>query len=197
MKATHRPDIFTFSEFDESRNLDFNGYFLARPGGNVLVDPVAMSEHDLAHAKALGGVAWIVVTNSDHTRQTAALAEEHGARVVAPAAERESFPIAADRFVTAGEDWLAGIEIVAFDGSKTPGELALVVDETTLITGDLIRCHAGGSLTTLPPAKLTDAAAARRSIGALLEAHPRIDAVLVGDGWPMFSAARPHLETLV
>jgi hypothetical protein len=30
------------------------------------------------------------------------------------------------------------------NGSKTPGELALVLEKTTLITGDLVRAHQAG-----------------------------------------------------
>ena len=43
----------------------------------------------------------------------------------------------------------------ALDGSKTPGELAFVLDGTTLVTGDLIRAHAAGSLMLLPYDKLS------------------------------------------
>ena len=68
MKPLHRPDLFGWSRFDESRNLDFCSVAWVRPGGNVLIDPLPMSEHDLAHLEGLGGAALIVITNSDHTR---------------------------------------------------------------------------------------------------------------------------------
>ena len=53
MKLLHRPDLFGWSRFDESRNLDFCSVAWVRPGGNVLIDPLAMSEHDRAHLEAL------------------------------------------------------------------------------------------------------------------------------------------------
>jgi hypothetical protein len=196
VKATHRADIFTFSRFDPERNIDFNGWFLVREGGNVLVDPVEMSEHDIAHARELGGVAWIVITNSDHVRAAPELAKAFHAEVAGPAAEREGFPVACDRWLGSGDAAFAGIEIVALDGSKTPGELALVVDGDTLITGDLVRAHKGGGIHLLPDAKLVDRDAALASLRALAEEH-HLRAVLVGDGWPLFADAHAHLRDLV
>ncbi|MEQ1508330.1 MAG: hypothetical protein ABMB14_39230 [Myxococcota bacterium] len=84
MKALHRPDLFCWSTFDESRNLDFHSYVVTRPAGTVVVDPLPIGPHDLAHLRSLGPVRWIVVTNSDHTRAAAALAAETGARTCGP-----------------------------------------------------------------------------------------------------------------
>ena len=74
MKRLHRDDLFGWSIFDESRNIDFHGIAWVRGGGNVIVDPVPMSAHDEAHLRELGGAATIVITNSDHVRAAAALA---------------------------------------------------------------------------------------------------------------------------
>jgi hypothetical protein len=82
-------------------------------------------------------------------------------------------------------------------GSKTPGELAFLLEETTLVTGDLLRAHLGGRLHLLPDAKLKDPVRARASVRGLLASWPRIDAVLVGDGWPVFRGGRAVLEELV
>ncbi len=192
VKATHRSDIFSFSEFDTARNLDFNGTFIVADAGNVLVDPVAMREHDLQHIASVGGVAHIVVTNSDHTRDTAALARRFGARVAGPAAERDAFPIACDAWLSTGP--ALGLEVIELSGSKTPGELALIAGDT-LITGDLVRGHVGGTLNLLPDPKLSDRAAAVASVTALAE-RTAIAAVLVGDGWPVFREGHHRLSEL-
>ncbi|MCB0221177.1 MAG: MBL fold metallo-hydrolase, partial [Chrysiogenetes bacterium] len=47
MKQLHRPDLFAWLAFDEARNLDFNGFAWVRKEGNVLIDPMPMSAHDL------------------------------------------------------------------------------------------------------------------------------------------------------
>jgi hypothetical protein len=87
--------------------------------------------------------------------------------------------------------------VFELDGSKTPGELALLIDGTTLVTGDLVRAHRPASLMMLNADQgLKDAAAARESI-ARLAVLPHLDAVLVGDGWPLFADCHESLRALV
>ena len=94
-----------------------------------------------------------------------------------------------------GESLVPGLEIIALDGSKTPGELALLLDGTTLITGDLVRAHRANSLMMLPLPKLSDPAAAKLSV-ARLAARTEIETVLVGDGWSMFRGGHAALVAL-
>ena len=68
MKMLHREDLFSWSGFDADRNIDFNSFVWARPGGSVVIDPMPVGDHDLAHLQSLGAVAWIVITNSERTR---------------------------------------------------------------------------------------------------------------------------------
>ncbi len=195
MKALHRPDLFGWSAFDEARNVDFNGVAWIRPEGAVLIDPMPMSSHDLAHLEALGSVAWIVVTNGDHVRAAPELAALTGARVAGPAGERETLNLDCDAWLDDGDSLVPGLTALALEGSKTPGELALRIGEQTLITGDLVRAHRAGSLMMLPDPKLTDRAAAVASVWRLAEL-PGTQAVLVGDGWPVFREGRARLREL-
>jgi glyoxylase-like metal-dependent hydrolase (beta-lactamase superfamily II) len=195
MKRLHRGDLYGWSWFYEPLNIDFNSVAWIREGGNVIVDPLPLSPHDRAHLEKLGGAAWVIVTNSDHVRGTRELAAAFGAQVAGPAAERAAFPIACDRWLADGDQLVPGLTAYELDGSKTPGELALVLDGTTLITGDLVRAHRAGSLMMLSAEqKLKDAARARASI-ARLAALP-IAAILVGDGWPLFEDGARHLAAL-
>jgi hypothetical protein len=196
MKRLHRPDLYAWSCFDESRNVDFNSVAWVRPSGNVLIDPMPMSAHDLAHLQKLGGAALIVLTNSDHTRGAQALAPQLGATLYGPRAEKETFPLRCEQWLGDGDEPVPGLRVVELQGSKTPGELALVLEQTTLITGDLVRAHAGGSLNLLPDAKLTDRAQAVASVRRLVTEYPRIETVLVGDGWPMFRGGASALAAL-
>ena len=88
-----------------------------------------------------------------------------------------------------------GLQTVAMDGSKTPGELVIVLEERTLITGDLIRGQVAGGLNLLPDKKLTDRAAALASVQRLSE-FEAIDTVLVGDGWHVFHDGHGALSRL-
>jgi glyoxylase-like metal-dependent hydrolase (beta-lactamase superfamily II) len=195
VKSLHRSDLYTWSQFDPERNVDFHSVLWARPEGNVVIDPLPLSEHDERHLAALGGAAWIVITNSDHVRAAEVLRAKTGAKVAGPAAERETFPVGCDRWLEGGESLVPGLEVIALDGSKTPGELALVLERTTLVTGDLVRAHRAGALMMLPAAKLRDVAAAKRSV-ARLAALPEIEVVLVGDGWSMFRGGHAALVAL-
>lgn len=188
MKALHRDDLFGWSEFDLARNLDFHSVFWARDGaagGNVAIDPLPLSAHDRAHVEELGGVGTIVVTNSDHTRAAAEIARWSGATICGPAGERADFPIDCQRWLADGDQVVAGLVAMAVTGSKTSGEVVLLLEQSTLITGDFVRAHRAGELCLLPDAKLSDAGAAGASLRRL-QALPEIEAVLVGDGWPVF-----------
>lgn len=196
MKRLHRPDLFTWSCFDESRDIDFNSVAWIRPDGNVLIDPLPLSDHDRAHLQRLGGAALVIVTNGDHTRAAEAIAKEFGAALQGPRAEREGFPLACERWLGDGDEPVPGLRVFELHGSKTPGELALVLDGTTLITGDLIRAHAATTLHLLPEAKLTDRAQAVASIKRIADTCPQIDTVLVGDGWPLFHGGAQALAAL-
>jgi hypothetical protein len=196
MKRLHRPDLFGWSQFNEERNIDFNSVLWVRDGGNVAIDPLPLSLHDAEHLKQLGGIALIVITNSDHVRASPQLAASTGARIAGPRAESGSLGVACDLWLGDGDEVIHGLQVYEMNGSKTPGELALVLEHTTLITGDLIRAHEGGSLCLLPDAKLADRGAAIVS-AARLAGLGRIDAVLPGDGWPVFRGGTSALRELV
>ncbi len=195
MKSLHRPDLYGWSTFNPARNIDFNGIAWVRPGGNVLVDPVALSNHDWNHLKSLGGVVWIVLTNSEHVRSAKEIADQTYAKIAGPVGEKDNFPIHCDRWLADGDEVVPGLQVLELHGSKTPGELALLLEETTLITGDLVRARKAGSLTILPDEKLLNRKAAVASVRRLA-ALPKIEAVLVGDGWPVFRDGGDRLREL-
>ena len=202
MKALHRSDMWGWSHFDEARNIDFHGLLWVRDGGNVVVDPMPLCDHDRAHLEALGGASWVLVTNSDHVRAAEGLAKDLGAQLAGPAAERETLGIRCARYLADGDELVDGLRVFALDGSKTPGELALVIagrastQGATLVTGDLIRAHRGGALTMLPDGKLKDKAGAIASVKRLAAALPELEAVIVGDGWHVFREGSRALQEL-
>ncbi len=193
MKRLHRDDIYGWSVFDERLNIDFHSVLWVRPEGNVVIDPLALSEHDRTHLEQLGSVSTIVITNSDHARASKLLAEATGARILGPAAERAQ--LECDDWLADGDVVVPGLTVMTLDGSKTPGELALLLEETTLITGDLIRAHEAGSLCLLPDTKLSDKEKAVASLRRLADL-PWIEAVLPGDGWPVFRGGARALAEL-
>ena len=196
MKSLHRPDLYTWSSFDTERNVDFNSVAWIRPEGNILIDPLPLSSHDQAHLNSLGGAAWIIITNSDHIRATKEIAQLTGAKIAGPVAEKETFPILCDRWLSDSEELVPGLKIIELQGSKTPGELALILGETTLITGDLVRAHRAGSLMILPDAKLKNREEAIASVRRLA-GFSSIETILVGDGWSIFYNGNQQLKALI
>lgn len=196
MKSLHRPDLYGWSSFNPARNIDFNGIAWIRPQGNILIDPVALSNHDWNHLKSLGGVDWIVLTNSDHLRAAKEIVDQTYAKIAAPAAEQESFPLFCDRWLADGDELVPGLKTIELKGSKTPGELALLLEETTLIVGDLVRAYQAGTLTILPDDKLLNREEAIASVRRLAELS-KVEAVLVGDGWSVFRDGGDRLKELV
>jgi len=197
MKRLHRKDLYCWSTFAERLDIDFNSFAWVREGGNVLVDPLPLSEHDRKHLRELGGAAWIVVTNSAHVRGAKEIAAEFGCKIAGPAAEREGFPLPCDRWLKDGDELVPGLRVLEMEGSKTPGELALMLEDTTFIAGDLLRSHRAGELMLLKPEQnLKDRAKALASLRRVL-AYERLEALLVGDGWCVFRDGRKQLEAFL
>lgn len=196
MKRLHRKDLFGWSKFHEPIDVDFNSVLWVREGGNVVIDPLPLSAHDLAHLQQLGGAAFIVITNSAHLRGALELQKATGAQLFGPSAERERLPC--DRYLVDGEEVVPGLIVRELDGSKTPGELALVLEQTTLISGDLVRAHRADTLMLLGPEQgVPDKTRAVASLRRLLELHPRLEAILMGDGWSLFRGGHQRLTELL
>jgi glyoxylase-like metal-dependent hydrolase (beta-lactamase superfamily II) len=197
MKRLHRKDLYGWSVFNERLNIDFNSFVWARgSAGNIVVDPLVLSEHDLVHLRELGGVAWVVLTNSDHARATESLIKAFGAKVAGPAAEKSDFPLTCDRWLSDGEEFVPGLRAFEFQGSKTPGELGLILEENTFISGDLIRSHRADSLMMLSTEQgLVDQKLATQSLERLLALGP-FRALLLGDGFCVFRDGHTYLREL-
>jgi hypothetical protein len=196
MKTLHKPNLYGWSGFNEERNLDFHSVFWCGPHGNVAIDPLPQSAHDRRHLATLGGVQEIIVTNSDHVRDAAQLAAETHARVWVPLLECGVLAGLKPMGLTDGDEPVPGLRVLTLHGSKTPGEVALVIEGDTLVIGDLVRGHRAGRLNLLPDSKLADQAQALASLSRLA-ALKGIQAVLVGDGWPVFQGGSEALELLV
>jgi glyoxylase-like metal-dependent hydrolase (beta-lactamase superfamily II) len=197
MKRLHRPDLFTWSVYDAEQKVDFSGVLWKREGGNVLVDPVPLAPYDQVHLSELGGAAWIVITNSMHVRGAREIAGRTGARLLGPRGERESFPVPCERWLGDGDEPFPGLVVRELQGSKSEGELALVLDDTTAVFGDLVRAHQAGALMLLRREKLRDPAAAVASLRRFRALHPRVEHLLVGDGWSAFRNGGALLDELM
>jgi len=123
------------------------------------------------------------------------LAENTGAQLLGPSQEANDFPMLCNRWLSDGDEVVPGMLALELEGSKTPGELALLLEGSTIISGDLIRAHEGGALCLLPSEKLSNKRKAIASLQRLM-LLPELEALLPGDGWPVFRDAKILLQEL-
>lgn len=194
MRQTVVPGVWCWSRWQPDRSMDFNGFFAESPEGNLVVDPIAPGDELLADLRARG-VATVLVTNRDHERASAAVAEATGAQVVASALDAPLLTGRVDRTVVPG-DTVHGWTVLGLDGCKTPGEIVLYDRERlAAIVGDAIWGTPAGALTLMPDAKLSDPAQAALSLRALRARW--VDHLLVGDGACVFGNAHAALGAML
>ncbi len=183
MQPTIVPGVATWSRWQADRAMFFNSWFVEGEGGNMAVDPLDADTDDLAFIDARG-LAAVVVTNRDHERAAALLAQRYGVPVIAALPDANGMSVAVARTVAAGET-LFGWLVVGFDGFKTPGEFALFDRASrAAISGDALWGVPAGAVRLMPDEKLADPARAALSARALLALGVRH--LLVGDGMPVF-----------
>ena len=192
MKRVLFDDFYSWSVFNERRQIDFNGHLWVRDEGNVLIDPAAMIESDLQQLQQLGGAAWIVLTNRDHEREAAVFQERTGAKVIAHADDVAEIEVPVDRTVADGEEIVPGLMAIHLRFGKSRGELALYWHGKGLVlSGDLVVGEPIGRLTLLADEKLEDPPTAALELRKLLALD--FDAMLVGDGHSILYDAKERL----
>jgi len=196
MKTLHKNNLYCWSEFDPDRNIDFHSYVWVSGERVVVFDPLPISAHDKKHLDSLGALTHIIITNADHVRDARLLSDNGDVEIWAPEAERNSIDLPCSRWINETETLLEGLQGYSLSGSKTPGEMAFLIEGDTLVTGDLLRAHSGGALCLLPDAKLNDKALAVESLKRLASIES-INAILPGDGWPVFRDGQKVLSELV
>jgi glyoxylase-like metal-dependent hydrolase (beta-lactamase superfamily II) len=198
MKRLSLENFYSWSVFSEQRQIDFSGHLWVRDEGNVVIDPVAISDSDLGQLQELGGAALVVATNRDHARMSAFFRDQTGAEVLAHEDDVASFPFAIDRRLTDGEEVVPGMKVVHLRHGKSPGEIALVWPELrAAFVSDLVWGGPSGSLSFLPDEVLADPPRAALELRKLL-AYSDLETILVGDGDSVFGNGRQQLlECLV
>jgi len=120
MKRLSLDNFYSWSVFSEQRQIDFRGHLWIREEGNVVIDPVAISDSDLSQLMELGGAAVIVATNRDHARMSVFFREQTGAEVLAHEDDVASFSFAIDRQIVDGEELVPGRRSSTFATARVP-----------------------------------------------------------------------------
>jgi uncharacterized cupin superfamily protein/glyoxylase-like metal-dependent hydrolase (beta-lactamase superfamily II) len=194
MQALTLPNFHSWSLWQPDRGMFFSSFLWVRDGGNVVFDPLPLSDDDARAVEALGGVTTILLTNRDHERAAAAMRDRFGARVLAGDREAELFELRVDG--TFGRQALPGLTAILLEGAKTPGEVAFLTEDLEVaIVGDAILGTPAGALSFLPDAKLADPVALALSLRRLWS--PRLRTLLLGDGASVYKGADAVLAELI
>jgi glyoxylase-like metal-dependent hydrolase (beta-lactamase superfamily II) len=190
------PGVYVWSWASERHGYDFNGALVTSAEGALCVDPVEPTPAVLDRLQ-LERVAWIVITNRNHTRAANVIRERTGAPVLI-------HPADANHAIAQGTPIDGALEVGQRFGpcvavgvpGKSPGEIALH-DQSRglLLVGDAIIGNPAGRLSLLPARVFDDPVSLRESVARLLELD--FDALLVGDGVSIREGAKERLRELV
>ncbi len=184
-----------WSRWQPDRGLNFNSWLVQGSAGAFIVDPLEPDDPAVFERCRAVAAGTIVITNRDHERAAARFARELDAQIVAPAADAAQLSVPLARTVVDGDD-IFGWRVVVLDGYKTPGEMVLFsAARRAAISGDAFWGAPAGSLRLMPDEKLADPARALLS-ARRIRALP-IEHLLVGDGMPIFGAARRALGAMI
>jgi len=189
------PDIFTWSEFSEEKQLDFNGYYIARQGESVLIDPPELDEDGLRELSALVAknsdcpLKAIYLTNAHHDRMSRQLKDKFSIPIYIHEKDKVLLEFSPDKTFADGETGPCGLKVIHLSHQKSPGESAfLLPDIRTLIVGDALIGKIPGKVNLLPAEKYLDIQQAKESL-RILSKHD-FDTLLVGDGASILKDAK-------
>lgn len=172
--------VYTWSVWNEAKELDFNGHYLLTDEGACIIDPPPLSDADVEEIGRLGRPIAIVVTNHNHVRDAQTLHQAFGCQLAVPALDAAQVGCPFDATYGDG-DTFGPLGAIVLANQKSPGESALYWPKRRLLVlGDALIGKPAGKLSLLPPAKYADVAKAREGLKPLLELD--VETLLVGDG---------------
>ena len=196
------PGIFSWHEFSEEKQLNFNGYLLVFEGESVLIDPPGMTEEAFAKLESLAGkiskhpLQAILLTNVHHERECDEVRKRFDAPVLINEKDEAGLEEKADKTFADGDALPAGLTTFKFENQKSPGESAFFLKERgVMILGDALIGKVPGKLNMLPPDKYRDPKLAKKGLSKLLDYE--FESLLVGDGEPILKDAKEAVKVFL
>lgn len=184
-----REDIYTWSVYNEEKQLDFNGLYLKFGKKSVLIDPPPMSPADLEEVEFLGKPHRLYLTNKHHTRNSEEYRRRWGCHLYIHEDDKPLMDIPVDGTFSDGELLEGELEAIRIPDAKTPGECAFYWKKYgILIIGDAMIGKPEGSLSMLPDEKFKDPVRARQGLSVLRGLD--YEKLFVGDGSSIYSNAK-------
>ena len=196
------PDIYTWHEFSEEKQLNFNGYLLICRGESVLIDPPRMTDNNIAELENLAGknsenpMKAILLSNVHHERQGNVFRNRFGVGVWINAKDSAGLEETADKKFSDGDALPCGLTTVEFENQKSPGESAFFLKERgVMIVGDALIGKVPGKLNMMPPDKYRDLELAKRGLNKILDFE--FQSLLVGDGASILNDAKREVKSFL
>jgi len=193
------PGIFTWSEFSDEKQLNFNGYYIVRNGESVLIDPPAFDDSGMQELQALLAkhsncpLKAILLTNVHHERTSRELKVKFSVPVHIHEKDAGLLEFPPDKTFVDGEVGFYGLQVIHLNDQKSPGESAfLLPDSAVLIVGDALIGKIPGKVDLLPPEKYKDIQLAKEGLRVLLDRD--FETLLVGDGDCILKNAKKVIE---
>lgn len=175
--------------------MNFNGYYIARQGESVLIDPPELDKAGLNELSALilknskCPLKAIYLTNVHHDRMSRSLKGKFSIPICIHEKDKDLLEFSPDKTFTGGDMGTCGLKVIHLSHQKSPGESAfLLPDIKTLIVGDALIGKVPGKVNLLPAEKYSDIGQAKESLRILREND--FETLLVGDGESILKDAK-------
>ena len=195
-------DIYTWHEFSEEKQLNFNGYLYISGKESVLIDPPRMTKKDFSELENLVGensahpLKTVLLTNVHHERECNEFRKKFGASVWINERDSAGLEGTADKTFTTGDELPCGLITFQFENQKSPGESVFFIeDRGIMFIGDALIGKVPGKLNMLTPDKYRDPILAKTELNKLLNFEFKI--LLVGDGMPILNNAKEAVRTFL
>ena len=196
------PDIYTWHEFSEEKQLNFNGYLYISGNESVLIDPPGMTKQDISELKNLVGensahpLKTILLTNVHHERECDEFRKKFSTSVWINEKDSAGLEGTADKTFIDGDELPCGLITLEIENQKSPGESAFFLkDRGIMFIGDALIGKVPGKLNMLPPDKYKDLPLAKKELNKLLNFEFEI--LLVGDGVPILNDAKKAVKSFL
>ena len=196
------PGIYTWHEYSEEKQLNFNGYFLVSEGESVLIDPPRMTGKEIAELESLVGkksanpLRAILLSNVHHERESNEFRKRFGAGVWVNEKDSAGLEETADKTFLDGDVLPCGLTTIEFENQKSPGESAFFLNERgVMIVGDALIGKVPGKFNMLPPDKYKDLELAKKGLNKLLDFE--FQSLLVGDGISILNDAKKEVKSFL
>ena len=189
--AQIRPGLWLWHAYDSAVKTELFSTAIATPSGIFLVDPIPLSDPQLAELTRAGSVLGIIVTNANHGRSAIDYSERFSVPILAHADT-----LAAIKPNRAGTLDKISVKAIEIPGAVT-GEITIYQASNggTLIIGDALINLDGYGFTFLPAKYCLNQKQMRRSLQKLLPLP--VERILFAHGTPLVTRAAERLRALL